>query len=97
MSNNPYLILCGHVFPTKKSLRDFVSAILNRYDLKQRVGVDNERFLRALFERHPNRDEKLRGSEISHFEVHPFKHGSRCFFLVRADGSREDFSFEKCI
>ncbi|URE11680.1 hypothetical protein MUK42_19737 [Musa troglodytarum] len=46
---------------------------------------------------HPDPDKKI-GAGIEAFQVryHPtFK--SRCFFLVRADGSSDDFSFRKCV
>ena len=37
------------------------------------------------------------GDGVRAFQVreHP-EHGSRCFFVVRADGSVEDFSYRKC-
>jgi len=36
---------------------------------------------------------------FDHFEVHPHPefNKTRCFFVVKADGSKEDFSVSKCI
>jgi len=73
------------------------SDILNRWPLRERiVGADNA-FVADLFDLHPDRDGKLAGRSISHFEVHPFVHGSRCFFLVRDDGTWVDLSYKPCI
>lgn len=46
---------------------------------------------------HPEPERKIAGG-IRSFEVryHPMWK-SRCFFLVRADGSSDDFSFRKCV
>lgn len=42
--------------------------------------------------------EKKIGSGVKSFQVkyHP-QWKSRCFFVVRADGSSDDFSFRKCV
>jgi hypothetical protein len=75
----------------------FYSAMLNRYPLFARVTDDDAASLRDLLDRHPDRDAKLRGTTATHFEVHPFKGGTRCFFLIRSDGTKIDFSFKKCL
>jgi hypothetical protein len=38
-------------------------------------------------------------NDFDHFEVgtHPQFEKTRCFFVVRKDGSKEDFSITKCI
>jgi hypothetical protein len=84
-------------FDSKADASRFFKAMLNSYRLLDRVVEHDDEMLRALFKRHPDYAAKLRGGKISHFEVHPFVHGSRCFFLVRTDGSRTHFSFKKCI
>jgi hypothetical protein len=84
-------------FPTAAAAARYVSAILNRYQLLEQVSEQDATFLRALIDRHPDRDAKLRGCTITRFEVHPFTGGTRCFFLCRNDGSREHFSYKKCL
>ena len=84
-------------FPSKTAAIRFLSAMLNKYELLARVSDDHATILRHLFAGHPESENKLRGYEITHFEVHPFVKGSRCFFLCRSDGTKQDFSFSKCI
>ena len=40
-----------------------------------------------------------KSKDLDHFEVgeHPDFAKTRCFFVVRKDGSKEDFSISKCI
>jgi len=46
---------------------------------------------------HPKAQEKIgAGVEAVVVKAHPM-HGSKCFFVVRKDGSEEDFSFRKCL
>ncbi|MER9644734.1 DCL family protein [Mesorhizobium sp. M0239] len=54
--------------------------------------------LRALLRRHDEEREKV-GSGIDHFEVGdaPDDFGGRCFWIIRTDGSRIDFSFKHCL
>lgn len=84
-------------FPSSTAARRFFSAMLNAYKLYERVSEEDQAILTGLLDRHPERGGKLAGRSISHFEVHPFEHGSRCFFLVRDDGTKVHFSFMKCI
>ena len=39
------------------------------------------------------------GCGVSHFKYdeHPEYTGTMCFFIVRTDGTSEDFSFRKCL
>ena len=54
--------------------------------------------LSALLEKHPKYAEKV-GCGVSHFKYdeHPEYTGTMCFFIVRTDGTSEDFSFRKCL
>ncbi|KAL5709479.1 DNA-directed RNA polymerase [Ranunculus cassubicifolius] len=58
---------------------------------------DKKRVMEAL-RYHPRTDEKV-GCGVQYIKVgyHPRFQESRCFFVVREDGSTEDFSYNKCI
>ncbi|XP_043718308.1 DNA-directed RNA polymerase IV subunit 1 [Telopea speciosissima] len=58
---------------------------------------DKSILLTALFF-HPHRDQKM-GSGLQDIKVgyHSLHRQSRCFILVRMDGTIEDFSYRKCI
>lgn len=86
----------GIEFATLAALMRHIKAMLDRYDLYQRVNEEDDAFLRDLLRYHPRGAAKLAGSSVTHFEKHPTKHGSKCFYMVRKDGSLEDFGTRKC-
>jgi hypothetical protein len=65
-------------------------------DGEKLTGNDSD-FIKELLAFHEKGDQKLNNFE--HFEVgeHPNFAKTRCFFVVRKDGSKEDFSISKCI
>lgn len=54
-------------------------------------------FMTEILKFHDRSAEKM--SDFDHFEVgpHPEFIKTRCFFVVKKDGSKEDFSVSKCI
>lgn len=91
------LTIGGLQFASKTAAERHLSCVLNRYRPSERVNDEDAAMLQDLLTRHPDREQKLRGLAVSHFEVHPFEGGTLCFFLVRSDGTKEHFSFKKCI
>ena len=73
-------------------------AMLNRYPLGGLVIGTDKDDLRALIKRHDEADEKI-GCGIDHFVVDMDPEGTptRCFHIVRTDGSRVDFSYPHCL
>lgn len=90
----------GHlVFERAGDATQHFSAMLNRYGIGQQVNADDHNDLLALIERHDERDEKV-GRGIAAFEVNRApdpEHPNNCFWIVRTDGSRIDFSFPHCL
>jgi hypothetical protein len=76
----------------------FFSAMLNRYSIGEIVSPVDALDLTALLKRHDEMDEKV-GTGIAHFEVAaaPDGHDGKCFWIVRSDGSRIDFSLKHCL
>lgn len=72
-------------------------AILNLKKDGERIEGNDSDFIKELLEFHEKKDQKLK--DFDHFEVgaHPNFEKTRCFFVVRKDGSKEDFSVTKCI
>lgn len=50
-----------------------------------------------LLKHHDKAEEKLKGAKDFTVGLHPEFQQTRCFFVVKEDGSREDFSFHKCL
>ena len=72
-------------------------AILNLKQDNERLEGNDEAFVKEIISFHEKADAKL--ANFDHFEVgtHPNFDKTRCFFVVRKDGSKEDFSITKCI
>lgn len=72
--------------------------MLNRYSVGEVINPADTVDLIALLKRHDELEEKI-GVGISCFEVAvaPDGHNGKCFWVVRTDGSRIDFSFKHCL
>ena len=70
--------------------------MLYRHALLEPIAGDDNAFLLELLKKHPRAVEKI-GAGVKHFTVENAKGGTRCFYVIRADGSRSDFSFMKCL
>jgi hypothetical protein len=84
-------------FATQSAATEFFRLMLNRYRVGDRVTIADAQELAALLKRHNEYAEKL-GVGIDHFTVivaPDFK--THCFEIVRTDGSRVDFSYQRCI
>ena len=63
----------------------------------EKLSGNDEEFMKELIKFHDRAEDKMKNYE--HFEVgeHPNFAKTRCFFSVRKDGTKEDFSISKCI
>ena len=59
-------------------------------------GYDEE-FLKVLLSNHEKHDDKMKDFEHFSVDTHPDYPNTRCFFVVRKDGSKEDFSMSRCV
>ena len=83
-------------FDNQSQAKDFFKAMLNRYIPGERISAEDSLHLGSLFERHPEYATKI-GPGIRHFEVMPADYGTKCFCAIRTDGSKEGFSYIKCV
>lgn len=72
-------------------------AILNLKKDGERLEGNDEAFTKEIISFHERTEAKM--ADFDRFEVgtHPNFDKTRCFFVVRKDGSKEDFSITKCI
>ena len=79
--------------------RTFFSDMLQKYTIGDRLSKEDEADLHALLKRHDEKNDKI-GAGISYFCVssspEPYTN-QRCFWIVRTDGSKEDFSYQHCL
>ncbi len=88
--------ICKIRFEKKGDALNYLRQILNKYTLNSRLNAEDEKFLRSALERHPEHEQKV-GSGVDYFEVRAADYGTRCFWVVRVDGSVERFSYKSCV
>lgn len=72
-------------------------AILNlKKDGEQLAGNDAE-FVKEILSFHERAADKMKDFEAFEVNTHPNYEKTRCFFVLRKDGSKEDFSITRCI
>lgn len=83
-------------FKTQTEARAFLNAMLNRYDVGDRVSASDAVILTAALALHPEAEEKI-GSGIKDFSVRSADFGTKCFWVNRTDGTTEKFSHKACV
>ena len=86
----------GIHFAKKGDALSHIRKILNKYPFYTKLDLIDEEFLRCAIQNHPEYSEKV-GAGIDYFEVRPAEYGTRCFWIIRCDGSSDDFSYKYCI
>ena len=86
------------IFKTKAESKDFVKAILNKYELQNSLDTTDFQFICELLKRHPEYDKKL-GVGITKIIIKLDGNWgkTRCFHIKRIDGTETDFSYLNCI
>ena len=95
MGKRQVIEIGDETFATQGEARERFRAILYKYRLNQSVDDADDQFLRAALVRHPDAAEKV-GPGVKQFEVRSADYGTRCFWVVRLDGTVERFSFKEC-
>jgi len=89
--------IAGRFYLDINKVKSMSRAILNiKKDGEQLDGHDKD-FLMELLQFHEKSEQKLKDFEAFEVGVHPQYERTRCFFVVRKDGTKEDFSVTKCI
>ena len=91
-------IYLGHKkFKSLTELKDYFGKYLKAAALGQTVEEPEASLLKELLRYHANADKKL--GELDHFEVnyHPEYKDTKCFLVIKQDGTKEDFSYVKCV
>ena len=86
----------GLNFPSKTAATTYFRQMRDRYQVGDRIVDPDATELSWLLERHPEFRDKV-GVGIDYFSVRSADFGTRCFEIVRKDGSSTDFSFGTCI
>jgi Protein of unknown function (DUF3223) len=87
----------GVNYPTLDSLKAVFKAIIVKCKNDAVVEGGAKDQLMELLKYHEKADEKLKGIKEFTVGIHPEYKETRCFFVVKEDGTKEDFSFHKCL
>lgn len=90
------LAIGDRCFPRQMDALSFFKDMLAKYKKGDVVDEVDQRDLMALLERHISKDEKI-GDGVDFFRVDADLYGGKCFWLVRKDGSEDDFSYKRCV
>ncbi|MCT8276058.1 DCL family protein [Xanthomonas translucens] len=83
-------------FEKQKEALAFFKNMLGIYHLGERVSVEDSADLIALLDRHKHREEKV-GAGVDHFVVDADEYGKSCFWIVRVDSTRVNFTYIRCV
>ena len=96
MARGKSVVLDSISFDNQSQAHAFFQEILQRYVPGEIVSPEDSIHLTGLFKRHPSYPEKV-GPGVNYFEIKPAEFGSQCFCAVLMDGSKEGFSYKKCV
>lgn len=90
------VVIGDQYFSRQIDALNFFKEILSKYSLGERVSVADTKSLIPLLDRHRHREEKV-GSGVDYFIVDADGYGKQCFWVVRTDGTRVQFTYRRCI
>ncbi|KAI4315358.1 hypothetical protein L6164_028177 [Bauhinia variegata] len=72
--------------------------ILNKHSIDEKLSERDKSTMMSALYFHPHKNKKI-GTGVQDIKVgwHPVYQNTRCFQIVRTDGTVEDFSYHKCI
>lgn len=80
----------------KRELLEKSREILYRNKIDEIINEEDSIFLKYILDGHSNCEQKI-GVGIKHFTTGTNFYKNKCFYLVRTDGTKTDFSFIHCI
>lgn len=94
-SQGSYEIL-GRKFTSLNNLRDHLKLIINRTPDGAQLSAEDSAFVKEVLKVHEDPAKAATEGEIT-VDKHPDFPNTRCFFVLSKDGTRQDFSFHKCL
>lgn len=86
----------GKMFSSLSQLKNYVNSLLNG-SAEGVIDPHYHNVIAAVFRLHPDYEKKSRGMKTFSIGRHPQYPESKCYFVVREDGTQEDFSISKCL
>lgn len=89
--------IAGVYYMDINKVKSKARAILNNMKDGDKLNEIDGDFLKEILKFHQKAEDKLKDYENFEVGPHPEYPKTRCFFVARKDGSKEDFSVSKCI
>ena len=86
----------GKIFSSLSQLKSYITSLLNG-GAEGTIDPHYHTVLLAVFRLHPEYEHKSAGLKTFAIGKHPEYPESKCFFVVKEDGTQEDFSITKCL
>ena len=79
-----------------KDIRQKSRSILNNISIGEKASNHDEKFLIDLLKYHPNKE---KGNDLDYITsgLNEKYNNTLCFFIIKKDGSKIDFSINKCL
>ena len=89
--------IAGVYYSDINKVKSKARAILNLKKDGEKLSGNDADFIKELLNFHDKGTEKMKDFESFEVNEHPDHAKTRCFFVARKDGTKEDFSISKCI
>jgi hypothetical protein len=89
--------IAGVIYADINKVKSKARAILNLKKDGEKLTGNDEEFMKQLIKQHEKHALKMKNFVSFEVGEHPDHEKTRCFFVVRKDESKEDFSVSKCI
>lgn len=96
IEKNKSINMGGKLFSSVSQLKNYVNSLLNG-SAEGVVDPHYHNLLVAVSRLHPQFETKFKNMKTFSIHKHPEHPESKCFFVVREDGTEEDFSISKCL
>lgn len=87
----------GTTYPSLESLKAVFKALIVKTKNDAVIEEPGKSQLLELLKHHEKGEEKIKGAKDFTVSLHPEYKQTRCFFVIKEDGTKEDFSFHKCL
>ena len=89
--------LAGKKFKDIREFKNQLKILIAKTRNNESLGQKDKELVQALLAHHHNSSEKLKDLASITVDMNPKYPSTRCFFIVKENGDRDDFSFHKCI
>ena len=84
-------------YPSLEAFRSRFKGLITKTPNGGEINAEGVALLKELLKYHQKSEEKLKDVKGFTVDFHPNFNQTRCFFIVREDGTKEDFSYHKCV